>query len=164
MPRLETSLGFNERRRLRRSPQLHSRGEKGWPRWGCGRHRFQRVRENRIFLLCASACRTGSSQAENPLAELRLLAPHYPWRQIRSLEMLRRLRARHEIHYLALHDGQPESLARSSEYCSKAWPVPFVLATRDSARFWIQTARNSCVRTVLPPTLIVSKGNLLTPA
>ena len=61
--------------------------------------------------------------------------------QIRTLEMLRRLRARHEIHYLALHDGNPEALARSSEYCSKAWPVPFALAPRASARFWIQTLR-----------------------
>ncbi|MBI3477159.1 MAG: glycosyltransferase [Acidobacteria bacterium] len=60
--------------------------------------------------------------------------------QIRTLEMLRRLRTRHEIHYLALHDGSPEALARSSEYCFKAWPVPFVLAPRASARFWIQTA------------------------
>jgi polysaccharide biosynthesis protein PslH len=61
--------------------------------------------------------------------------------QIRTLETLRRLRTRHEIHYLALHDGSPEALARSSEYCFKTWPVPFVLASRDSARFWIQTAR-----------------------
>ena len=61
--------------------------------------------------------------------------------QIRTLEMLRKLRKRHEIHYLALHDGRPEALAHSSEYCYKAWPVPFALATRDSARFWIQTTR-----------------------
>src|SRR5580765_1986285 len=54
--------------------------------------------------------------------------------------MLRRLRTRHEIHYLAFHDGQHEALARSSEYCFKAWPVPFALAPRDSARFWIQAA------------------------
>jgi len=61
--------------------------------------------------------------------------------QIRTLETLRRLRDRHEIHYLALHDGQAEALARSSEYCSKAWPVPFVLASRESLRFWMQTVR-----------------------
>ena len=53
--------------------------------------------------------------------------------QIRTLQMLRRLRTRHEIHYLALHDGQPEALEHSSEYCSKAWPVPFVLSSRESA-------------------------------
>jgi len=61
--------------------------------------------------------------------------------QIRTLEMLRRLHTRHEIHYVGLHDGSGEALERSSEYCSKAWPVPYVLAPRDSARFWIQTAR-----------------------
>ena len=61
--------------------------------------------------------------------------------QIRTLEMLRRLRTRHEIHYLALHDGRTEALARSPEYCFKAWPVPFALAARDSPRFWIQAAR-----------------------
>ena len=61
--------------------------------------------------------------------------------QIRTLEMLRRLRRGHEIHYLALHNGSPEALARSSEYCFKAWSVPFDLARRDSAKFWIQTAR-----------------------
>lgn len=60
--------------------------------------------------------------------------------QIRTLEMLRRLRQRHDIHYLALHDGSAEALTRSSEYCSKAWPVQFSLATRDSPRFWIQSA------------------------
>jgi glycosyltransferase involved in cell wall biosynthesis len=54
--------------------------------------------------------------------------------------MLRRLRQRHQIHYLALHDGSPEALAHSSEYCFKAWPVPFALAPRESPRFWIQTA------------------------
>src|SRR5258706_6319381 len=61
--------------------------------------------------------------------------------QIRTLGMLRRLRDRHEIHFLALHDGEPEALTHSSEYCSKAWPVPFALARRNSVRFWIQTAR-----------------------
>jgi glycosyltransferase involved in cell wall biosynthesis len=60
--------------------------------------------------------------------------------QIRTLEMLRRLRTRHEIHYVALHDGRPESLAHSSEYCFKAWPVPFALAPRESVRFWMQAA------------------------
>ena len=60
--------------------------------------------------------------------------------QIRTLQMLRRLRTRHEIHYLALHDGRPEALEHSSEYCSKAWPVPFVLSGRESPRFWLETA------------------------
>jgi len=55
--------------------------------------------------------------------------------------MLRRLHVRHEIHFVALHDGSREALDRSSEYCSKAWPVPYALAPRSSARFWLQTAQ-----------------------
>ena len=54
--------------------------------------------------------------------------------------MLRRLHARHEIHYLALHSGEPEALEHSPEYCSRAWPVPHVLTTRTSPRFWLDTA------------------------
>jgi glycosyltransferase involved in cell wall biosynthesis len=54
--------------------------------------------------------------------------------------MLRRLRNRHEIHYLAFHDGEPEALERSPEYCWKAWPVPHVSAPRTSPRFWAETA------------------------
>src|SRR5437764_7288379 len=54
--------------------------------------------------------------------------------------MLRHLQTRHEIHYVALHDGLPEALAHSPEYCFKAWPVPFALAPRGSVRFWMQTA------------------------
>ena len=59
--------------------------------------------------------------------------------QIRTLETLRRLRTRNEIDYLALHDGSREALERASEYCSRAWPIPFQLAPRDSIRFWMQT-------------------------
>jgi glycosyltransferase involved in cell wall biosynthesis len=61
--------------------------------------------------------------------------------QIRTLEMLRRLRSRHEIHFLALHNGNPEALEQASQYCFRAWPVAFALAPRDSARFWLQTGR-----------------------
>lgn len=59
--------------------------------------------------------------------------------QIRTLEILRRLRHRHEIHYLAPHDGAPEALERSSEFCSKAWPVRYDLAPRSSPLFWLQS-------------------------
>jgi polysaccharide biosynthesis protein PslH len=59
--------------------------------------------------------------------------------QIRTLEILRRLRQRHEIHYLAPHDGEPEALEHSSEFCSKAWPVRFDLAPRSSPLFWLQS-------------------------
>lgn len=45
--------------------------------------------------------------------------------QIRTLEILKRLHARHEIYYVAFDDGKnPEGLERSSEYCSHSYPVP----------------------------------------
>lgn len=59
--------------------------------------------------------------------------------QIRTLEILRRLRQRHEIHYLAAHDGDPEAIEHSSEFCSKAWPVRYDLAPRSSPLFWLQS-------------------------
>ncbi len=59
--------------------------------------------------------------------------------QIRTLEMLRRLRQHHEIHYLAPHDGSPEALQCTSEFCSKAWPVRRDLAPRTSPLFWLQS-------------------------
>ena len=56
--------------------------------------------------------------------------------QIRTLEMLRRLHARHEIHYVAYADpGNPEGVARSSEYSTVAYPVPLHVAPRSSPRF-----------------------------
>jgi glycosyltransferase involved in cell wall biosynthesis len=53
--------------------------------------------------------------------------------------MLRRLRQRHEIHYVAPHDGSPEPLQHTSEFCSKAWPVRWDLAPRTSPLFWLQS-------------------------
>jgi glycosyltransferase involved in cell wall biosynthesis len=61
--------------------------------------------------------------------------------QIRTLQMLRQLRKRHEIHYVALHDGEPEALEHCSEYCSRAWPVARALAGRGSLGFWAGTVR-----------------------
>jgi glycosyltransferase involved in cell wall biosynthesis len=63
--------------------------------------------------------------------------------QIRTLEMLRHLHRWHEIHYVALENpAEPEGLARSSEYCSKAYPIPHVLPARGSAKFALQAAGN----------------------
>ncbi len=59
--------------------------------------------------------------------------------QIRTLGILRCLRQRHEIHYLAPYDGEPEAIERSSEFCSNAWPVRFDLAPRSSPLFWLQS-------------------------
>jgi polysaccharide biosynthesis protein PslH len=56
--------------------------------------------------------------------------------QIRTLEMLKCLHARHEIHYVAFEDGKnPEGLSRSSEYCSRAYPVRHSVPPHRSPRF-----------------------------
>jgi glycosyltransferase involved in cell wall biosynthesis len=56
--------------------------------------------------------------------------------QIRTLEMLRRLHARHEIHYVAFEDAEyPQAVTLSSEYCSHAYPVPKRIAPKRSVAF-----------------------------
>jgi glycosyltransferase involved in cell wall biosynthesis len=63
--------------------------------------------------------------------------------QIRTLEMLRHLHRWHEVHYIALENpAEPEGLARSNEYCSKAYPIPHNVPTRGSASFVVQAAQN----------------------
>ena len=59
--------------------------------------------------------------------------------QIRTLETLRRLHQNHEVHYVAFEDpAQPEGLARSSEYCTKAYPVAHRVADKTSPAFALQ--------------------------
>jgi glycosyltransferase involved in cell wall biosynthesis len=61
--------------------------------------------------------------------------------QIRTLETLRRLHRRHEIHFAALYDpAQPEGPDRSGEYCAKAYPIAHVAPPHSSARFYLQAA------------------------
>ena len=61
--------------------------------------------------------------------------------QIRTLEMLRHLHRRHEIHYVAIADpAQPEGPARAHEYCSKAYPFPFRIPQKSSPAFLWQAA------------------------
>jgi glycosyltransferase involved in cell wall biosynthesis len=56
--------------------------------------------------------------------------------QIRTLEMVRQLHRRHEVHYVAFNDpAHPEGLARASEYSSAAHPVPFEPIPKHSIRF-----------------------------
>ncbi len=55
---------------------------------------------------------------------------------IRTLELLRRLRLRHEIHYVAFHDpNEPEALKRASEYSAKAYPIDYQLVDKSSPAF-----------------------------
>jgi glycosyltransferase involved in cell wall biosynthesis len=56
--------------------------------------------------------------------------------QIRTLEMLRRLHAGHEIHYVALdHANEAEGRRRSGEYSRKAYGIPHYAPSRRSLRF-----------------------------
>ena len=60
---------------------------------------------------------------------------------IRTLEILKRLHARHEIHYVAFDEpGNPEGPRRSAEYCSRAYPVGHVMPRKDSPAFLGQLA------------------------
>ena len=59
--------------------------------------------------------------------------------QIRTLEMVRELHKRHELHYVAFHDpANPEGLARAGEYSSVAHPVPHKLVSKTSPAFAAQ--------------------------
>src|SRR5882724_6527417 len=56
--------------------------------------------------------------------------------QIRTLEMLRRLHKRHEVHYAAIEDPKsPEGVARAGEYCSRAFPFRLDVVPKNSPRF-----------------------------
>jgi len=57
--------------------------------------------------------------------------------QIRTLELLRRLHRRHEIHYIAFHDpNEPEGLKRAGEYSAKAYPIDYQLVDKSSPAFF----------------------------
>jgi glycosyltransferase involved in cell wall biosynthesis len=68
--------------------------------------------------------------------------------QIRTLETLRRLHRRHQVHYVAFEDpASPEGLRRSSEYASRAYPVPLRVPSKTSLLFAGQLARGLVSRT-----------------
>jgi glycosyltransferase involved in cell wall biosynthesis len=57
--------------------------------------------------------------------------------QIRTLELLRQLHRRHEIHYVAFHDpNEAEGLARAAEYSSKAYPIDYQIRDKSSPAFF----------------------------
>jgi polysaccharide biosynthesis protein PslH len=59
--------------------------------------------------------------------------------QIRTLQTLRHLHRRHEVHYVGLEDTeQPEGVERSNEYCSYVYPVPHRAADKRSPAFLAQ--------------------------
>ena len=59
--------------------------------------------------------------------------------QIRTLEMVRELHKRHEVHYVAFDDPlNPEGLKRSSEYASYSYPVQHKVVPKSSPAFALQ--------------------------
>jgi glycosyltransferase involved in cell wall biosynthesis len=63
--------------------------------------------------------------------------------QIRTLEMLKRLSRRHEIHYVAHDDPRmPEGLARAGEYSARAYGCPYGITLRSNPAFLMKTVQN----------------------
>lgn len=63
--------------------------------------------------------------------------------KIRTLEMLKRLHRRHEVHFVALDDGtSPEAVPRAAEYSTRAYPIPHHVSVRGSAAFYAQSIGN----------------------
>jgi glycosyltransferase involved in cell wall biosynthesis len=62
--------------------------------------------------------------------------------QIRTLEMLRHLHRRHEIHYVAIEKaGEPEGPARAGEYSFRAYPFRHHIRSKRSPLFWGELAK-----------------------
>jgi glycosyltransferase involved in cell wall biosynthesis len=72
--------------------------------------------------------------------------------QIRTLVTLQCLHQGHEIHYAGLDLHQSIGLARSSEYCTKAYAIPHNVPESFAPRFWWQAAASSS--TGLPLTVL----------
>jgi polysaccharide biosynthesis protein PslH len=76
-------------------------------------------------------------------ASANFLHPTTKGGQIRTLEMLRQMHRRHEIHFVAFENPrEPEGPARAREYCTKAYPIRLDVPPRRSLRFAAQVARN----------------------
>lgn len=61
--------------------------------------------------------------------------------QIRTLEILKRLHKRHEIHYAAIENpAQPEGVARAGEYSTRAYPFRHTVLDKTSPRFALEVA------------------------
>ena len=62
--------------------------------------------------------------------------------QIRTLEMVKRLHRRHQLHYLAFDEpANPEGLRRAGEYSAKQYTVPHTAPPRGSLAFAGQVAK-----------------------
>jgi polysaccharide biosynthesis protein PslH len=76
-------------------------------------------------------------------ASANFLHPTTKGGQIRTLEMLRQMHRRHEVHFVAFENPkEPEGAARAGEYCTKAYPVELAVPPRQSLGFARQIAGN----------------------
>ena len=74
--------------------------------------------------------------------------------QIRTLEMLRQMHLRHEIHYVGFENPvEPEGFGRSSEYCTRAYPIEHRAPRKYSLGFYAQLAAN----VVSPVPLVIAR-------
>ena len=79
--------------------------------------------------------------------------------QIRTLETLKRLHQRHEIHYAGLDFPPSNGIVRSCEYCSKVYAVPHSVPRKFGPRFcWHAVASAS---TGLPLTVLRYRSRAL---
>ncbi|MGC2108516.1 MAG: glycosyltransferase family 4 protein [Candidatus Korobacteraceae bacterium] len=63
--------------------------------------------------------------------------------QIRTLEIVKRLHARHEVHYVSYDSAEnPEGLRRATEYCTRVYPVRREIPHRRSLAFVGQLVGN----------------------
>jgi glycosyltransferase involved in cell wall biosynthesis len=61
--------------------------------------------------------------------------------QIRTLEIVKRLHQRNEVHYIAYHDpAQPEGLQRAGEYAAQVYPIAHHAPSKRSLGFVMQLA------------------------
>jgi glycosyltransferase involved in cell wall biosynthesis len=71
--------------------------------------------------------------------------------QIRTLETLKWLHRRHEIHFAALDLPEPGAGFRhSSEYCTKAYPVSHPVPQKSGPRYWAELATGTWTSMPLP--------------
>ena len=79
--------------------------------------------------------------------------------QIRTLETIKRLHARHEVHYVAYDNhAQPEGLQRAKEYCSYVYPLTLDVPPRRSLKFAGQLVGNLFSSLPLSITRYCSSG------
>lgn len=68
-----------------------------------------------------------------------LLHPTTKGGHIRTLELLKQLHKRHEIHYVGFeNDPDGEGVRRSVEYCTRVYPIPHHAPARTSPAFGLQ--------------------------